>query len=258
MNTKKEYFKVLNGSSHPMLERRVPNDGQHDVTLDPVRHSQKRKSFGQPDISTQFHFTVGIGNKSLTRKHWRLMLEVCLYETLERGIDLFQYMTIEHLMSLLLGQKTDPFDLGNEHERRLTSLSMSILRSVREFEFSPHQAQKVQLCSALKEYITQTELIMDKRTYMSRKSFWNPEKWITITAVAVETIFERSGNSERYSSYCKGYGESHKSLHYKKTRPSAELDGEEPSPREIKLSEYQDLFNLNQLDLQLKMFKKIT
>jgi len=167
-------------------------------------------------------------------------------------------MTIEHLMSLLFGQKTDPLDLGNEHERRLVSLSLSILRSVREFDFTPGETQKIQLSYELKEFILKTELIMDKRTYMSRKGHWNPEKWIRISTVAVETIFERSGNSERYSSYCKGYGESHKSLHYKKTRPSAELDGEEPEPREIRLSEYQDLFNLNQLELRLKMFQKKT
>jgi len=257
MSTKKKELQSITGSSHPMLERHVPNDGQHQVTLNPTQYKKGIQS-EKPDISSEFHFTVGIRNKSLTRKHWRLMLEVCLFETLESGINLFQYMTIEHLMSLLLGQKTDPLDLRNEHERRLTSLSMSILRSVREFEFSPGEKQKIQLSSELKKYISETELLMNRRTYMSRQAFWKPEKWILISAVAVETLFERSGNSERYSSYCKGYGESHKSLHYKKTLPSAELDGEEPNPREIRLSEYQDLFNLNQLDLKLKMFQKKT
>jgi len=84
-----------------------------------------------------------------------------------------------------------------------------------------------------------------------------PEIWLTIKTVDVDEIIERTGNTERYSSYCKGYGESHPSAHYKKTGPSAELDGESTEiPKEISLQELQKLLCLTQLNLKPKVIRR--
>jgi len=241
-------------SLDPELERHVPNDGPHVVTLN--QPSQKKgKSHNKPDISTSFHFTVNIPNKSLTRRHYRLLLETLLYEVIKSGIDLYQYMMIEHLMSLILGKKLNYLELGNEHERRLVSLSMSILRSLRNLSFEPDLKQR-SLSKDIVEFILNNNLIMSERVYQSRKNYYLAQYYLEIKTVAVETIYERSGKSERYSSYCKGYGESHASSHYKKTQPSAELDGEEPVPKEITLKELQVLFSLTQLDLKTENLKR--
>lgn len=63
---------------------------------------------------------------------------------------------------------------------------------------------------------------------------WDPRRYLKIETVPIEVLFERSGISKRYSSYCKGYGEGGSlSSKMKRTRPSAELDGEDeerPNP----------------------------
>jgi hypothetical protein len=75
---------------------------------------------------------------------------------------------------------------------------------------------------------------MSKRTYGSRYRTWRPEKFIKICAVPVDIQFlKRNDNSEPYSSYCKGYGESHPAAHRKKLKPSAELFGSGQDPYEL-------------------------
>jgi hypothetical protein len=69
----------------------------------------------------------------------------------------------------------------------------------------------------------------------------------------VDTIIDRTGNTERYSSYCKGYGESHPSAHNQKTKTSFELDGGDlKDPEDFSLKEIQRLLLLNQLEIRTK------
>ena len=258
MKNQREYNLSGQSFSSPARtkERRSPMSGSHGVTL--TQSSNKRESkVQQPDISTEVHLTVRISNSSLTRKHFRLMLECLLYEIVHEGVNLERYLMMEHLMSLLLGVKTEPLDLNNEHERRLCLLSQVIMRSLRGYEFSSISQPLEYLPEEISQEIVLNDFLMSERTYKSRRVYWKPEKYLKILSVSVDTLIERSGNTERYSSYCKGYGESHPSAHYKKTPPSFELDGEDAKDRpDLNLIEICKLLILNQLDIRLRFRKK--
>jgi len=244
--------------SQRKAKRPVPLDGSHGVALTQPKQ-KKEKSQKISDISTSVHITVQIKNKSLTRRHLRLMFEVLLYEIIEEGADFEQYLMLVHLMNLTFGQKVEPLDLNNEHERRLCLLSMIIMKSLsgETYDYVMGSEEKIKLPEEVRNTILSNDLIMSRRTYMSRRNFWMPEIWLTIKTVDVDEIIERTGNTERYSSYCKGYGESHPSAHYKKTGPSAELDGESTEiPKEISLQELQKLLCLTQLNLKPKVIRR--
>jgi hypothetical protein len=57
-------------------------------------------------------------------------------------------------------------------------------------------------------------------------SRWEPRRYLKVETEPLERLIERSGISQRYSSYCKGYGEGSPALRKRKTKFSAELDGE--------------------------------
>lgn len=86
---------------------------------------------------------------------------------------------------------------------------------------------------------------------------WRPERFLEVKAVLVDVFMNRSGSSSRYSSYTKGYGESHRSPRRQKTPVSYELDGEETvSVDHIDLSELPFLLYLNVLEVRRKFRKK--
>lgn len=244
-------------SSNPKTKKRLsPESGSHTVTLhrSPERRSS---SLEKPDISTAFYLTVKVANSSLTRKHFRLMLDCLIYEIIVDGIDLKKYLMLEYLMTTLLGSKLDPMDLADKHERKLTLISQILMRDLRGLEYTLGNEVKYNLSDDTVRILTENNLVMSKRTYGSRRVYWDPGKFLSIKTVSVETIIERSGNSERYSSYCKGYGESHQSAHYQKTKPSFELDGGDyRNPVDLTLQEIQSLLLLTQLEVRTKFRRR--
>jgi hypothetical protein len=161
-----------------------------------------------------------------------------------------------HLYQQLMGSKSSPIDLNDENTRRLCLLCEIIIKDISDKEFD-HELPVLILTEELRKEIIESNLIMTRRTYMCRKGHWQPENWLVIRPVGIDSIIERNGNSERYSGYCKGYGESHPSAHYKKTKPSAELDGEEAQdPQPIRLQELSKLIILNKLNLTPKKKKR--
>lgn len=244
-------------SSNPKTKKRLsPESGSHTVTL---HRSPERRSrvLEKPDISTAFHLTVKVANSSLTRKHFRLMLDCLIYEIIVDGTDLKKYLMLEYLMSTLLGAKLHPLELSDKHERKLTLISQILMRDLRGVEFTLGNEDRYKLTDDTIRTLTENNLVMSKRTYGSRKMYWDPGKFLSIKTVSVETIIERSGNSERYSSYCKGYGESHQSAHYQKTKPSFELDGGDyRDPIAFKLEEIQSLLLLTQLEVRTKFRRR--
>jgi len=235
-------------------------DGSHGVALNPNRNRKSKNEGINLSIPSDVHLTVRTSNKSLTRKHFRLITEVLLYEILIDGLDLYRYLMMVHLYQNLLGQKPSPFDISsnNPNELRLCLLMEVIMKDVSDKDFVPGEISgKVVLSDSLRNRIIEENLLMSYRTYMSRKVHWRPEAWLLIRPVFVDTLYERNGNSERYSSYCKGYGESHPSAHYKKSKPSAELDGEDPQiPEDFSLQDLRILLILNQLNLRQKKERK--
>lgn len=237
--------------SQRKVKRPGSPNGSHGVAL--TQTNAKSKGSQRVTIQpTDIHLTVRIANKSLTRRHLRLILDVLLYEIVDDGMTLARFLMLVHLYQQVLGTKLDPLDLHIEHERRLVLLSEIIMKDLSGKDFD-HEMPQMVLSENLRKEILNSNLIMNKRTYQSRKGHWRPENWLVIRPVAIDNLIERNGTSERYSAYCKGYGESHPSAHYKKTRPSAELDGEEVTVhQDIRLSELRQLLILTQLNLKPK------
>jgi len=97
------------------------------------------------------------------------------------------------------------------------------------------------------------------RKYQARRLIYNLEKFLLVKIEDVNSVFERSSNTVRYSSYCKGYGESGRSVRKQRTRYSFELDRDdhEVEPEEFysfgnTIHEQEDLFEIEQLIRQLK------
>jgi hypothetical protein len=234
------------------MERSSPKNGSHGVTLNQSSGKRREKRERITIQSSEVCLTVRIANRSLTRRHLRLMLEVLLYEIVESGISLERYLLLVHLYQNLMGQKSEPLDLAIDHERRLCLLSEIIMLDLSEKTFNALGPIRC-LTEDLRNEILDNDLIMNKRTYNSRRGHWCPENWLTVRPVEIDSLIERNGYSSRYSSYTKGYGESHPDAHIKKTKPSVELDGEEAKePEPIRLSELRQLLTLNRLRLKPK------
>jgi len=255
MNLWDENSSDLEAPPQKTLKRPGSPNGSHGVAL-PQARSKKQKAERVTITSTDVHLTVRIKNKSLTPRHLRLIMDVLLYEIVKEGMTLERYLLLVHLYQVILGTKLDPLDLDNEHARREILLAEVIMKDLADKAIEPWLPKQV-LTESLRSEILSSNLIMNERTYNSRKCHWNPELWLEIRPVEIDSIFERNGNSERYSAYCKGYGESHPSAHYKKTRPSAELDGEErKEPKDFRLKELQQLLILTKLNLKPKGKRK--
>jgi hypothetical protein len=206
------------------------------------------------DLTTEYQLTVKL-EMQLTRRQISFLLEILNYQMVYFGVTFGMYLTVEHLSSLLIGQKSDPKEIKDENERRVTTLARILLSSVGNRDLNMISAWEVP--ESIVQKVIENNLIMDKRVYGSRLQHWRPEKYITILAVPLNIQFERvKGRSERYSSYCKGYGESHPSAHRKKTKPSQELDGEKEDKDFLKLRDIRNLLILTQLEIRAKFARK--
>jgi len=164
------------------------------------------------------------------------------------------YLAMEHLSSLLIGQKPTYLEIKSEKERRCSGVTTILLQSIGGRELTIWD--KIEVPRQITQKIIEEKLILDKRVYGSRFSKWIPENFIQIRAVPLSVQFERvKGQSERYSSYCKGYGESHPSAHYKKTKPSSELDGETEDRDFLSLTDIKNLLILTQLEMRAKYLR---
>jgi hypothetical protein len=135
------------------------------------------------------------------------------------------YLAMYELYFRVLGQKSNSKEVKESYLRKTLTVSEIIFKTLKNKEFSLDSRMVFYLPGPVKS-ILRTGL-MSKRTYGSRFRSWRPEKFITIKAVPVDIQFlKRKKDTQPYSGYCKGYGESHPSAHNQKLRPSAEYDGE--------------------------------
>jgi len=135
----------------------------------------------------------------------------------------------------ILGNKTCAQEVSEAYIRKTLTVSEIILKALKNQWFDLDSEGRYIFKRKLKETLSLG--LMDKRTYKSRYATYRPEKFLEIRTVPVDIQFlNRRTDSQRYSGYCKGYGESHGNAHKSKLKPSAEYDGDERS-----LSELQDL-----------------
>lgn len=197
----------------------------HDVTLNPIPQDL-RWAESKLSISIEYHLTARITNTSLSRRDLSLLLSVLNYQMVTFGVNLNMLIAAYEIYFRLLGNKTRGLEIKDSYIRLSVSLSEIIFQEIKSLELSLSSEELVQLRPGVKKLLQR--YIMEKRTYKSRYMTWRPEKYFVIKAVPVDTLTERQRkDTEPYSGYCKGYGESHGNAHQSRTRRSAELDGEQ-------------------------------
>lgn len=211
--------------------------GSHQMTLD--------RPFGVEDevqsdsCSIEYHLTIQVTNESLTRRDLSLLLDVLNYQAANYGVNLSMMLAIYELYFRLLGNKTRSTEIREPRIRLTLTVSELILKFLRNQDFSLYSGEVLLLSAKQKELLSKG--LMSKRTYGSRYRTYRPEKFLRTRIVPVDIQFlKRKSGTEPYSSYCKGYGESHPSAHKKSLKPSAEYDGSGENPllvEEIKLFE---------------------
>lgn len=228
----------------------------HQTTLSsPI---QERKSDRTKELNeSTFHMTVR--NKvKIERRKLNLLSAGKVKEICLKGYNLFDYIFVEHLLNLLLGSH-QPLEVKEEKEKEISLILMLLLRVMK----SPEEERK-EIPQDVKEFIESSRWIPNTRTFGSWKETLKFDLYLEIRTVPVEQVFERASNgSIRYSSYCKGYGESSPMGRKKrKTPPSPELDGEkveiEKEGENLPLSLYNFYITFQELDRKYRTIKRKT
>lgn len=244
---------ILSGTTNSK-KMAASSDGSHQMTLTQTSQKEEESLIDLNSIHTEYQLTVRT-KVELTRRQIGLILEILNYQTVHFGMNFGMYLALEHLSNLLIGQKSNSYEIKNEDERRCVTVTQILLQSVGGTDLSIWE--KTRIPSVISQSLIEKKLVMESRVYGSRFTKWIPENFILIRAVPLNIQFERvKGQSERYSSYCKGYGESHPSAHYKKTKPSSELDGETEDRDFLSLTDIGNLLILTQLEMRAKNLRR--
>lgn len=221
---------TVSSPTNEKVENLSNPDGSHQMTLN--RPFGLEEAVKTVSCSIEYHLTIRIVNESLSRRELGLLLDVLNYQAVHFGVNLNMMLAIYELYFRLLGNKRDPKEIRENHIRLTLTVSELILRTLRNREFSAQSREAFLLPTNIKNILEKG--LMTKRTYGSRYRTWRPEKFLAIRIVPVDIQFlTRKTGSEPYSSYCKGYGESHPSAHRKSLKPSAEYNGSGEDPYEV-------------------------
>lgn len=244
--TQKAYFQSTREGTESSA--RLPSDYSPPIS---IVGGVRRES----DLSDLIDYQLTVRPKvELNRYQISMLLEVACWEAIKGGIDFIGWLTIEYLNSRLLGSKK-VWEIREKQERRVLTLSSMILLSTQNSWMN--LLERTDLNENLLAYLEDSNLISTDRTLQSRKDFWYPSKFLEVKTVRLDVFLERERDSKRYSSYTKGYGESSRMGRRQKTRPSAELDGEEEDrPEVVILKEVQHLLYLNLLEAKRQMTDK--
>lgn len=177
---------------------------------------------------------------NFTRKQLCMLSGIALSDVAEEGLVLSDWMILEWLYSSLLGNKQNFFERKDQKEFELSLLLKIVLLGGTWMKLKG----KVQLPEDIQTLILNSPFVPKGRTKASWRSHWKLENYLEIRAVPLDVLLERSKSTQRYSSYCKGYGESSHMGRRQKTRPSAELDGE---PVDLEKDQFVKL-DLNRID----------
>lgn len=217
--------KLLSGAKAPPNSKTSRPDGSHVVTLDSNLSFDQSLSERSEFISSEYHLTARIENSQLSQRDLSLLLDVLNFQIVTFGANFQMVLAATELYLRLTGGRL-PHEISDPKIRLTVSVTHILIKEFHDSEYSLYSGDKVTVSPEIRTLLQ--PYLMSKRTYGSRFRTWRPEKFIKIKAVPVSVLFERtSQTSQRYSGYCKGYGESHGNAHRKKTKPSIELDGED-------------------------------
>jgi hypothetical protein len=171
-----------------------------------------------------------------------MLTGIALSDVALQGLSLSDWMILEYFYSSLLGNKRDPLERKDSREVELLLLLKVVLLSGTWMGLE----DKREIPQDVQELLLSSRWVPKGRTVASWRSSYSLKKFLEIRAVLLDVAFERSKGTIRYSSYCKGYGESSHMGRRQKTRPSAELDGE-PVDIEKEQTIRFDLLNIQQV-----------
>jgi len=244
----------LSGRTQTAILRSTQDDNRNSARLPSDYSPPIQKVRGVNDreqLSNLIDYQLTVRPKvDLTRYHMSMLLELNCWKVCDSGIDLSDWLTIEYLWNRLLGSNK-VWEIRDPNERRVLTLANMVLLSTQNSWMT--LGEKTQINKSLLVYLEETELLPSSRTIFSRLDYWRNEKFLEVRAVRLDVFMERESQSIRYSSYCKGYGESSSMGRRQKTRPSQELDGDDERPEVIlSLKDVQNLLYLNLLELKKK------
>jgi hypothetical protein len=212
------------------VEELVPRlNESHQMTLNqPFGVKEAAESLS---TSIEYHLTIQITNSSLSRRELSLLLDVLNFQAVYFGANLNMVLAMYELYFKILGNKRNAAEIYESKIRLTLTVSEILLKIFGKDPISLSSEEGFKLTSHPFQKLLKVHGLMSKRTYGSRYRTWRPEKYLKVRIVPVDIQFlKRRDNSVRYSSYTKGYGESHPSAHRQRTKPSAELDGTGESP----------------------------
>lgn len=177
----------------------------------------------QKIYSLDVNLTIRLKIQEFTRKQATVLAGQALYLVAEEGITLQDWMILEFLYSYLLGQKQDYTQIKDFKEFEIILILKIVLLSGTWIGLEG----KSMLPEDVLFLIRNSRWVPNKRTFFSRKELFRLNRFLEVRIVPVDALLERSKGNVRYSSYCKGYGEGSSMARPQRTRPSAELDGEQ-------------------------------
>lgn len=231
-----------------------PQEGNESSARLPWDYSQptlKVKNISAFESTLSFECQVTIRAKvELSRHQVCILSGVTLFDVAHQGLKISDWILLEWLYSYLLGSKKEPLERNDPKERELALLLKIVLISGTWMGLE----EKKELPRDIQELIFSSKWVPSLRTYNSWKQNYVLDKFLEVQIVPLELVMERSKGTKRYSSYCKGYGESSRMGRRQKTRPSAELDGEPVSMERKEISKPEEA-RLTQLVLKEIQYK---
>lgn len=232
-----------------------------DTTIPPSTDLFKWRKYQPEDTYSLSIFThITIRSKvELSRKRISLLLEQEIVRVASEGFSLLDYFSLEWMVNYLIGSQ-GIHELNGKKMSTVVYCAYLILLQYRNswnllFKKEP-------IFSKLKEFIEENFGKLSDRKYQSRWPIYQLDKFLFFRIEDVMNVFERDklNSSERYSSYCKGYGEGGRSVRKQRTGYSFELDRDDsdlPEPEEFysfgtSIHNQEDLFELEQIILESK------
>lgn len=223
--------KPLSGPQDSNLDD-VRDIGSHDVTLDHNRSECLKNPTEMNEVlSNEYYLTAQVPNSQLSQRDLSLLLEVLCYQCINFGANFSMFLALSELYFRVKGNSKTSEEILDSKIRLTVSVSEILLGALSGQDFSLYSGEFIHVKPEIRKLLS--EYVMSKRTYGSRFRTYRPEKLIRIKAVPVATLINRPPfRTERFSSYTKGYGESHESSRMKRTKPSEELDGSDRPDKE--------------------------
>lgn len=211
-------------SSDPKVKRHVSVQPPGVSTVPSTNPNDGSVSKLNSSISSDYHLTAQL-MVHLERRQISLLVGILCYQAVHFGVTFQMYLSLLHMFEILMGNKSLAGEVKDKYERLSVKLSQVVLRDFAGEDLS--FTDPISMSLGTKKLLLNSKALISHDTYRSRFVHWRPERFIRLKTVPVDVVIERNGNSVRYSSYCKGYGEGTGTARRGKTPTSFELDGED-------------------------------